>query len=124
MSLADAPKGWIGANWNLGETDPNAGLVKVKAPKQRKSEPKTTPVLVQLKNVTRVYSGKPGCMCGCLGKHYRKGESPTAERMVNKIVALLTANWGEAEFGESYVYWVDYSMSQRGHTYTAWIEKE
>lgn len=24
---------------------------------------------MELKNVTRVYTGKPGCMCGCNGKY-------------------------------------------------------
>lgn len=37
--------------------------------------------------VKRVYSGKPGCMCGCLGKYYEPGD-----RMIAKVLRILQAD--------------------------------
>nr|QMP83535.1 MAG: hypothetical protein [Caudoviricetes sp.] len=39
---------------------------------------------MSFKNVTRVYSGRPGCMCGCQGKYY----SPT-DKGFNRVLNTL-----------------------------------
>lgn len=60
--------------------------------------------LIAAENVSRVYSGKIGCACGCKGKYYEAG-SP----MVKKVVRLINENggklekdsqWAEVEIGE------------------------
>lgn len=55
-------------------------------------------------NILSVYSGKPGCMCGCVGKHYynpvykdegtkRRGyevsDEETSIRMITRVLNLL-----------------------------------
>lgn len=37
-------------------------------------------------NIDRVYSGKHGCMCGCLGNYYESG------RMLTKVLNILKAD--------------------------------
>ena len=40
-----------------------------------------------LSNVLRVYSGKPGCMCGCKGKYSEAGESDRSVKIIyNKVM--------------------------------------
>lgn len=57
---------------------------------------------IDIKKVSRVYSGKPGCMCGCKGKYYSMSatkENPHVNvnpSMVSKVVNIL--NDGEAKF--------------------------
>lgn len=65
----------------------------------------TTPVIAT--NVVRVYSGKPGCMCGCLGKYWsaakhaeavglNRGYALSAEdisdKQVTRIVNTINSN--------------------------------
>ena len=59
--------------------------------------------MIDISKVTRVYSGKPGCMCGCNGKYY----SPeTSQRTVTRIVNELNANL-DTEYNEgAQCYWV------------------
>jgi hypothetical protein len=40
-----------------------------------------------LSNIRTVYSGKPGCMCGCKGKYSRVVESPRSVKIIaNKLI--------------------------------------
>ena len=40
-----------------------------------------------LANVKEVYSGKPGCMCGCRGKYSRPDESARSVKILfNKVM--------------------------------------
>jgi hypothetical protein len=40
-----------------------------------------------LANVKEVYSGKPGCMCGCRGKYSRPDTSPRSVKILfNKVM--------------------------------------
>lgn len=38
--------------------------------------------------VTQVYSGRPGCACGCRGTYYEEG-SPSFKRMVTKTLRRI-----------------------------------
>jgi hypothetical protein len=69
-------------------------------------------LITNKKNVVSVYSGRPGCMCGCRGKHsyskkHRKYSSKergynitveeisdvTVTRMINKFEKLIKNGW-------------------------------
>jgi hypothetical protein len=39
---------------------------------------------LKIENVKRVYSGKPGCMCGCRGKYSEEGRG--VKTIFNKIL--------------------------------------
>lgn len=66
-------------------------------------------VTIAKENVLSVYSGRPGCCCGCLGKHaYRKdpklralagqkrgheiGDDEVNEEQVTRVLNILKAN--------------------------------
>jgi len=48
-------------------------------------------------DVTEMYFGKPGCMCGCLGKWYRTEDTKpaTMTRLYNKIINDPQSFWDE-----------------------------
>lgn len=52
--------------------------------------------LKPIEKVSRVYSGKPGCMCGCRGKYWPKTQNDTHtandKKMIKKIYKLFTEN--------------------------------
>jgi hypothetical protein len=43
--------------------------------------------LKPIEEVTQVYSGRPGCACGCRGKYFDKGS-----KMVKRVYNLFTRN--------------------------------
>lgn len=48
-------------------------------------------------NVDRVYSGRPGCMCGCRGKYTNEGRG--VKIMYNKVM-----NHPGVEMGDDYAF--------------------
>lgn len=45
---------------------------------------------ISTSDVTQVYSGKPGCSCGCRGKYTEASDaSPSARALVTKVVRML-----------------------------------
>jgi len=50
--------------------------------------------------IVRVYSGKPGCMCGCRGRYWPKGEPdeegflkiPVDDRQIRRILGIIQQN--------------------------------
>lgn len=44
-------------------------------------------IATTLQNVKQVYSGKPGCMCGCNGKYTTPAESTRSAKIIyNKVM--------------------------------------
>ena len=70
------------------------------------------------RDVQSVYSGRPGCMCGCRGKYryssehrevaskrrgYAVDNDEVNDQQVRKVLALVQANWAQAEdFGDGF----------------------
>lgn len=61
--------------------------------------------MITLEQVTKVYSGKPGCMCGCLGKYYEAGSA-----MAKKVVRLINEHNGRIEENGE---WAEVQIGQR-----------
>lgn len=74
------------------------------------------PISIKVEDVVQVYSGKPGCMCGCNGKHhyaeryrgqgkaltgYDPGDDAFNDRSVAIIVAKLNKLGLPPEFPET-----------------------
>lgn len=69
-------------------------------------------------DVASVYSGRPGCMCGCKGNHryssehreaaskrrgYAVSDDEVNDRQVRKVLALVQEHWAEVEdFGDGF----------------------
>ena len=67
--------------------------------------------------VTKAYSGKPGCMCGCRGTYYAHTE--TAHETANpaqvvRILRTIQANEAKAEVAENSE-WVAYESRSRNY---------
>lgn len=59
-------------------------------------------------NVSRVYSGKSGCMCGCLGKYYEHDDAPRSPafmRIINKVTKDPNVKFDE----DARCYYVDHN---------------
>lgn len=68
--------------------------------------------------VEQVYSGKQGCMCGCLGKYYK---SP--DRMVNKVLNLLKAD-SRLMLQAGYILYIDFPQRGRDErNYVVYLHK-
>jgi len=65
--------------------------------------------LIGLNNahVEQVYSGKQGCMCGCLGKYYTN-----PNRMVTKVLNLLKAD-PRLMLQDGYILYIDFPQQDR-----------
>lgn len=75
----------------------------------------TTETTIDLQDVSSVYSGRPGCACGCRGKHtyasahrgYPVTDNEVSDRtvkmMVNKMNKLISDPCNEIDYGGSYV---------------------
>lgn len=88
----------------------------------------TTKQLKPLSEVMQVYSGKPGCACGCNGKYYpehpENGDKPTAAdlKMFKKVYKLFEQNLHSIETSEEGDFcWLDVSDNR---TYTIYWNKE
>jgi hypothetical protein len=72
---------------------------------------------IQVQDIASVYSGKPGCMCGCRGKYYCasalgsqrdkvRGYGITSEkvsdRQVKRIIDLMNGNPSTEDKGNHY----------------------
>lgn len=81
---------------------------------------------IDASKVTQVYSGKPGCMCGCRGKHYYPNRNVDAagkargyaldaedisDKQVTRITNLLNKN-PAAKVGEGGE-WAEVTIGQR-----------
>ncbi len=58
-------------------------------------------------HVEQVYSGKQGCMCGCLGKYYQN-----PNRMVNKVLNILKAD-ARLMLQDGYILYIDFPQQDR-----------
>ena len=87
----------------------------------------TTATQLQVSNVISVYSGRPGCCCGCKGTHYYpESMRDTAEArggkvndaMVKKVVKIVNEAMlrGKAEHESSHVF-----VDQGGRWYIAYL---
>ena len=59
--------------------------------------------------VTKAYSGKPGCMCGCKGTYYYAANPA----QVVRILRTIQANEAKAEVAEGE--WVAYESRTRNY---------
>ncbi len=59
-------------------------------------------------NVERVYSGKQGCMCGCLGEYYSSG------RMVTKVLNILKAD-PRVRLQDGYILHIAHDLMRKGN---------
>ncbi len=87
--------------------------------------------------VSSVYSGKPGCCCGCNGNHRfnstmveaeskRRGYAVDAEdvndKQIRKIVKLLLTNWPLVEVNDEYREYA--SLELNGRLYIAYFAEK
>jgi Fe-S-cluster-containing dehydrogenase component len=79
----------------------------------------------------KAYSGRPGCMCGCLGDYKHFGnidEIKSAMRIYRKISRSINSGdviTSENSFsGENYVFLHDFSSSQRGRYYAVYFKEK
>lgn len=69
-------------------------------------------------HVERVYSGKQGCMCGCLGKYYKN-----PNRMVKKVLNLLKAD-PRLMLQDSYILYIDFeSRDNNERNYVVYLHE-
>src|ERR1700758_4959449 len=68
-------------------------------------------------DVERVYSGKHGCMCGCLGKYWDHG------RMVRKVLQILQRD-PRTQVQDGYILHLPYEVTLAGtRNYVAYLCK-
>lgn len=68
--------------------------------------------------ILSVYSGKPGCMCGCRGKHYynpthreeaskKRGyaveDGEISPRMIKRVLGILQKTSSQVEYGARWI---------------------
>ncbi len=69
-------------------------------------------------HVEQVYSGKQGCMCGCLGKYYM---SPSP--MVTKVLRLLKAD-SRLMLQDGYILYIDFpQQGENERSYVAYLHE-
>lgn len=69
-------------------------------------------------NVERVYSGKPGCMCGCNGKYYDNGP------MINKVLNILK-NDPRTKIQDGYILYIDeIDLKQGERNYVVYLKQQ
>lgn len=78
---------------------------------------------IDISKVSEVYSGRPGCACGCRGKYYlssryHKGDKVN-DRMVSKVVNLFNENLDKVLDMDGGIYALDLSETR---TYTVYME--
>ena len=92
--------------------------------------------MLNLENVTRVYNGRPGCMCGCNGKYstnpaYREhvGKErgyPVSDEEVSlrsvKIIAKKVLTNPNAKWEANYVVLEDPSAGYAGNVKVVWFK--
>jgi hypothetical protein len=75
--------------------------------------------LKPIEKVVRVYSGRPGCACGCRGKYWPKSDgavpNPMAKRQIKRIYDLLQANITEV-YTYTGCHFVTYEIPGRVYT--------
>lgn len=53
---------------------------------------------IKVEDIAKVYSGKPGCGCGCKGKYW------TDERNIKRIVGVMNARPEDVRFKDNTFY--------------------
>jgi len=71
---------------------------------------------ISLDQIASVYSGKPGCCCGCRGKHY--SDPSTNAAMFRKVFYLLKANEEKVSVEGGYV-----AAQINGREYIAYLKE-
>lgn len=68
--------------------------------------------------IDQVYSGKQGCMCGCLGKYFKSG------RMVTKVVNILKAD-PRTMLQDGYIVYIDFPRAKRDErSYVLYLKED
>jgi hypothetical protein len=78
--------------------------------------------MIDIKQVQEVYSGKPGCACGCRGKYYTDG------KMIEKVVGIIneTKPIDICHASDNRFVWID-KLDENGiakRTYTVYFKRE
>lgn len=69
--------------------------------------------------IKRVYSGKPGCACGCLGNYSESKGSIT--KVLKKFDEAFAVNEMTGLDGETIIYW---DSPDRSRTYTIYLQND
>ncbi len=67
--------------------------------------------------VENVYSGKQGCMCGCLGRYWETGP------MVKKVLNILKTH-EHAKVQDGYILFIDYPNRDGKRNYVVYLKPE
>ena len=101
----------------------------------RKKKIKRVEKPIEIQNIISVYSGKPGCCCGCLGKHtyhpdyrvtagVRRGYKVEKDEVnlstVKRVVRILNKNLKEVADEGGHYFFEDFSKSPTGRWYIAY----
>ena len=74
--------------------------------------------LITPARIDQVYSGKQGCMCGCLGKYWNAG------KMINKVLNILKAD-SRTMLQDGYIVYIDFSRrDDRDRNYVLYLKEE
>ena len=83
------------------------------------------PILIQRGKITRVYSGRPGCACGCRGNYSSsKGSITKILKVYADTLASTIKEGGDDNMtsdGEHFVYW---ESPDGARAYTIYFKKE
>jgi hypothetical protein len=66
--------------------------------------------------IDQVYSGKPGCMCGCNGTYWKTG------RMVKKVLNILKQH-PHAMVQDGYIIYIDYPQQCDLRNYVVYLKE-
>lgn len=70
--------------------------------------------MITYTEISRVYSGKIGCACGCRGKYYDRHDGRrSTQRMIHRVVDILNQQGAEIQEGIAYA-------EIEGRAYTAY----
>lgn len=74
--------------------------------------------LITPARIDQVYSGKQGCMCGCLGKYWNHG------KMINKVLNILKAD-SRTMLQDGYIVYIDFQSRERDErNYVLYLKEE
>lgn len=83
-------------------------------------------VTIDPTRIARVYSGKPGCGCGCRGKYWPDDDRgvPTANdlRQIARVVKVMNARFDEVKYTRSSLGEEIFSLEDDQRYYWAYVK--
>ncbi len=72
------------------------------------------------KDIERVYSGKQGCMCGCLGNYYGHTDGASGKRMMTKVLKeIVTSPRARVQDGK-----ILFLAGREGRNYVVYLNED